>query len=255
MFLEIINSRNQDRKKKYIKKIFYLFQKILRKMFKTKNFLVIILILLIISTLYRPVLSNSKLEKAACYLPQSCRIDSVYLLSFLFGREHISLDEAKGFVCNVKNQTFNFQGFNAMLAKIYQNEHCFINKNISSHFAVKFPRNLETRLDENFNLKGIFEFLGVLSLRNFFTLHMSNVRGFSIKLNMERIKQNFVAKQNASKINILRSNVDFYSNGSLVKNCEDLVSTYGRTWSPSTIFQINLKNTNTEILFFRCWFK
>lgn len=221
-------------------------------MLKIRKFPHLIVIPLIFFTFLKQAL-NYKMANNTCNLPESCRIDTVHLINNLFAREFVSTIDANGFVCDAKDETSHVQGFNEKLAKAFKHERCLMNKSVFSQFSMRFPRNLKAKLNNNLNLKGILEFL--VALRTVFEIEFIHLSRFDVNLNIERLTPTLAVKEKTIKVNFLRANIDFYANDSLVRSCQDLVSTYGPSWSPNTIFQIQFKKTHVALLFLNCRFK
>lgn len=198
----------------------------------------------------------------ACSLPKGCRVGSFHKIEYIFSREFISAKDSDGIICNANNNMARlFDGFDARLAQIYSNSSCFKSPRVSSLFDLRFPRDLNTKLNKNLNLIGILEFMNYTSDEQIYdqtryTIHLTNVGGFSVELNKEKLWLNFSSSsQIGLDIKLIRANVQFYEEGKLLKSCSDLMSANNQSWSPTSIFQIVFKNAYSEILFFNCRFK
>lgn len=198
-------------------------------------------------------------ESRECKLPDGCRIDAFHVIDNLYVREYLSARDLNGFICDVKNNQNHFDGFNDKLAQTYLKSSCRNQRNVTSNFDLRFSGDLDTKLDENLNLKGILSFMN--RLLPGFTIHLTNVRGFSVDLNIERPvmnpKSGVLIK--IGSIKFIRSNIDFYVRGKLIKSCEDLVSSSfsqsSRSWSPNSIFQMTPRDQKDEIFFINCRFR
>lgn len=228
-------------------------------MFKKRrnSFMVIIVIALVELSDEARIRLN---ESEECKIPDGCRIDAFYVIDSLFVREYLSSSDSNGFICDVKSNINNhFEGFSDRLAQRYFSASCRNKKNVTSNFDLRFPGDLDTKLEENINLKGIFAFMN-RSLPDF-TLHLTNVGGFSVHLNIERPVMNDPKPDAQIKIRamkFIRSKIDFYVRGKRIKSCEDLTSSYNHSsssWSPNSIFQLTSRNAKYELFFINCRFR
>lgn len=233
-------------------------------MFKRRDCSKIIKISIVIMLLSfsRRVWLKEPTRSRACSLPEGCRVDSFHKIENIFSKEFISVKDSDGIICNANSNTARlFDGFDARLAQIVSNSSCFKSPKVSSLFDLRFPRDLNTKLNKNLNLKGILEFMNYTSDEQIYdqtryTIHLTNVGGFSVELNKEKPWVNFNStSQIGLDIKLIRANVEFYEGEKLLKSCSDLMYANNQSWSPTSIFQIVFKNSYSEILFFNCRFK
>lgn len=210
----------------------------------------IVLISLWLSILTKQVLSRDKTANPCNRLPDGCRINSIYDVSNIYSREFAFAQNYNGFVCNVNDETFRFEGFTLTFVKNFSTASCLKNKSLRNTFEIRFPTNQNTKLDEHLNLHSILEFQNTIPLDS--KLKLTNVGGFSVDLDVKKMQQ-----QRKSFKNILvKSNLDFFVNGRLVRSCRDLESTFDPKWSPDSLFQISTKYKKpSEFLLFNCRFK
>lgn len=214
-------------------------------MFKTRNHM-IIMFLIVRLTLSKQTVKNEKQNE--CVLPNGCRIDSVYGLPNLYASEFVYAKDWNGIVCDVKDtQSNKLDGFDKKLAQIFNDSLCFENKNVSSMFDLKFSSSQKLKLDKNHNLKGILAFQSILWI--YFTLHLINVDGFDVNLDIQ------IPEVTDIYIDLIKANVEFYAREKKIETCQDLLTAFGSTWSPSSIFQAHSNDANTELIFFNCRFK
>lgn len=216
-------------------------------MFRKRNFHVIFLILCTWHTVTGRKNINDESKDEACKLPDRCRKGSVHDAKNFYAREFVYLNDTNGIICDVKDQSSRFDQFDVELAQAFNISSCINKISILNIFDFRFPSNMNLKLDEKFNLKGIIEFQSILWLD--FTLHLINIGGFDVDLNVT------VPEITDINIEIIRAKVEFYAKGSLVKSCQDLMTTFDLTWSPSTIFQVQSVDPFTTLVFLNCQFK
>lgn len=213
---------------------------------KKRNFHVIIMFLIVRLILSKQTVKNEKQNE--CVLPNGCRIDSVYGLPNLYASEFVYTKDWNGIVCDVKDtQTTKLDAFNEKLAQIFNDSLCFENQNVTSMFDLKFPLGHKLKLDRNHNLEGILAFQSILWI--YFTLHLINVNGFDVNLDIQ------IPEVTDIYIDLIKANVDFYAKEKKIESCQDLLTAFGSTWSPNSIFQIQSNDAFTELIFFNCRFK
>lgn len=220
-------------------------------MFKTRNFPVIMTILFL--SISRQV-RNEENANGTCKLselpklPDGCQIDTIHGLYDLFATEFVYKQDSMGIVCNVKSQSSRFDRFGVNLAKLFGKSECVRNGHVSDKFDLRFPPSMRLKLNEDLNLRGIVEFQCSVWLK--FSLHLTNVGGFDANLNIEIPEKTDIIYE------LIKANVDFYANGKQIESCQDLLTTFGPTWSPNSIFQgQSYDNGFTVVTFFSCRFR
>lgn len=151
-------------------------------MFELRNFKYFFMILFMFSANEATIVKKDLTDANACKLPPGCRIDAFHVIDDKYAREFVSTHDTIGYICDVKNITDRFDGFDVKLANSFSKNSCFKKKNVTPSFDLRYPRDLKTKLSEKLNLKGILAFLNHFDTK--FSLHITNVGGFNVELNI-----------------------------------------------------------------------
>ena len=146
-------------------------------------------------------------------------------------------EDRKGIICTVKNnkqiRRFDFDSW----LRLNQTEACR-KENFRNYFEVKFTTSQNVIFDEKFNLQGVLNFFQLYD--NYFGLKLSFAKGISAALSLNTIETGNLKTGEYSRIEFVRTKLDFYARGKLIKSCQDLID--ANLTTPRSIFQISLLN-------------
>ena len=195
--------------------------------------------------------------KFDCELPDECSIITTDLDTNIYGYEKTKTKDPYDMMyCNLP-PGYKFK-FDASSAKMSPNKKCFINNKTNERdeeiIAFDWPKNRQSILDKSFNFRGL-----VVKYTRYFhrdvTLSMAKLKGFEVNLMNDNVKSSIIRTAKIKDIILTTSGLNFYIDGKLVKNCQDLkLNEPNGNLTIRSIFQIERVN-NREVIFDSCQFK
>lgn len=201
------------------------------------------IIILLLSWLY--VCTCQKRDDVNCSLPSGCHIGPFYYINDFYAREFLSQGNFNGFICDVTGSRYQFD-YDYRKSENYL---CSEQRDLDSFLELRFRKARNMIVDVSFNIQGVIDFL--IWFKRLFVLHISNVRGFDLELGIE-----YFLRGDKFNVNLIKSKVDFYSQGKLIESCQDLRNLYNQSnWSPNSLFQLKPRNDLAEMFFLSCKFR
>lgn len=184
-------------------------------------------------------------------MPPGCRIAPYHYLDNYFANQFISNTEQTGISCDVKDENFYFD---FKLQNLKMHEYCKYRYDYWNKLELKFSYHQHIILKKDFNIQGVVDFL--LSFSSSFTIHLSNVEGFSIDLGLRHRFENVPFEHDINiVIPIVNTKMDFFANGKLVKSCKDIIEAYNKSKvSFNSIFQLT-PNKKSDYQLLNCQYK
>ena len=170
-----------------------------------------------------------------CKLPIGCRLNNVHNQINYFAEEKTSV-LIPGILCDIRDDNFQFNyPVQSPLLLLNQSNPCFIN--------VLYQDAIEIRFHNNFILGKRFNITNMLSYFKYFRYYIFanfvNLNGFELDIlnegnkTMQQIKQKELAG-----FNCVNCKIDFYSNGRLLKTCQDIIDLNPNEVMIRSLFQI-----------------
>ena len=160
-----------------------------------------------------------------CSLPNGCEINNVHLQMNLMAREKSSV-KIHGILCDIRDEKFQFtfqplEPLECVINEFYINE-------------------IEFRFHSNFILSKQFDFTSLLRyslyLNSHFYISFVNLKGF--ELDTTNVNHE-ITQSRIYYFYCVKCNIEFYSNGRLVKTCQDIIDSDSKAVIIRSFFQSN----------------
>ena len=169
-----------------------------------------------------------------CIIPNSCEINDVNLQINYMWHEKTSI-EYPGIICDIRDEKFEFTFPNMPMPKL-ESDLCKINK--LSDEAIEFRFHRDFILSKQFNITNLLRYSKYLL--NYIHVNLVNLKGFELDM----INEHYFEKHQFVVFNCVKCKMDFYSNGRLVKTCQDIIDT--NNCSVRSLFQIRRKDRRSN---------
>ena len=195
-----------------------------------------------------------------CKIPSGCKIGNVHFPASLFGYEKTSV-EIKGLLCEIRDEQFQFNYPMPwpILKPIYKEDlkfedECNINEHVNFKDVIEFRFHNNFVLNKHFNITNLFSYLSYFRYQT--NAIFTNLNGFEIYILND--SNQHLPKENVQYVICIKCKIDFYSNGRLLKTCQDIIDSNSNNnssliWS---LFQIQRNIlVGLNMLFFDSQFK
>ena len=162
-----------------------------------------------------------------CTLPNGCEINDVNLMNSVLGNEKLSTI-ISGILCDVRDEKFQFTFPNSSLLKP---KSCVINDLFNDVIEFRFHSNFI--LSEHLNFTNILRYS--LYLNKQLTVNIIKLKGFELDTKYHLVQG--VRISSIVSFNFIKCNMEFYSNGRLVKTCQEIIDSYQNIDSIWSVFQ------------------
>ena len=176
-----------------------------------------------------------------CKLPKGCEINGIHLQMNYMAHEKTSID-IPGILCNIRFEEFEFT-FPFMPDPKLESEFCLVN-DIMYKEVVEFRFHSNFILSKKFNITNIFDY--AMFFKKYTDVNFVNLKGFELDM-INDLDQNerFIEQDNIDIFNCVKCKMEFYSNGRLVKTCQDIIDS--NNGSVRSVFQIR-KSSEVSIM-------
>ena len=164
-----------------------------------------------------------------CSLPNGCEINDVNLQINLMAREKSSV-KISGILCDIRDETFEFTFPSTAIQPLELS--CLINE-----FYID---EIEFRFHSNFILSKQFDFTNLRRYSLYFIHHFYisfvNLKGF--ELDITNVNHE-ITESRIYYFYCIKCKMEFYSNGRLVKTCQDIIDSDSKAVIIRSFFQSN----------------
>ena len=184
-----------------------------------------------------------------CKLPNGCEINNVHLQMNYFAHEKTSI-EVPGILCDIRDEKYKFI---FEYPPLLETKVC-VNGEYYQHF-IEFRFHSNFILSKKFNITNIFSYSSYF--KYYFIANFVNLNGFELDMMNDLDKHKvFIAQSDFDAFYCVKCKMEFYSNGRLVKTCQDIIdSNNGFVRSFFQIQRHNLKGLEQYLILFDPQFK
>ena len=186
-----------------------------------------------------------------CKLPFGCEINEVQFVINQSGKEKTSM-EYPGLLCDIRNETFQFDYPIPSALILSYNESCHISTKLSFDL-------MEFRFPSNFILGKQFNFQKVLNYMSYFLFNVNsnfvNLKGFELDFTIDQNITTNISYYFYFKFQCLRCKIEFYHNGHHIKTCQDILDSFPNSGLIKSLFQIQRGDHDLILAFFHSGFK
>ena len=153
-----------------------------------------------------------------CKLPNGCEINDVHLQINHMAHEKTSI-EVPGILCDIRDEKFEFTFPNMPIPKL-DSDFCDINELLKE--AIEFNFHCNFILSKQFNITNLLRYSWYFDKT--IIVNFVNLKGFELDMinDLDKNKR-FINQINIDIFNCVKCKMEFYSNGRLVKTCQDII--------------------------------